>query len=168
MKAALDALSTRHKVVLALIGCLLVGSVLYHNHPHMDGLQEELRTRAPLLFKVFLLGEAIYFLGMLLMALGLGKSLGRNLASWPGKLKEMMSSAHSTGLANAHAFWIGFGCNVVGSVTFASLGLYVAVKLLPGGALTLVPACLVDLAFSLAVRLAFFKRFRGPQAQGTG
>jgi hypothetical protein len=162
MKAALDGLSSRQKVALLILVCLVVGSVLYHNHPNMDDLQEQLRTRAPVMFKIFILGEGVYFSGMVMMALGLGTSLGSNLATWPGKLKDMMMSENHGGLANAKVFWLGFACNVLGSLTFASMGLYVAARILPGGALTLVPASLVDIAFSLAMRYAFYKRFSRP------
>lgn len=163
MKAALDALSRRQKLALLVLVSLIVVSVLYHNHPSLDGLQEQLETRAPMLFKLFLTGEAVYFFGMILMALGLGTSLGPNLATWPGKLKAIMTSADPEGLAHAGVFWAGFACNVLGSLTFSVIGLYVAARILPGGALTLVPACLVDIAFSLAVRFAFYKRFRKPR-----
>lgn len=158
MKAAIDKLSTAQKIALLCIVALLVGSILYHNHPNMDDLQQQLETKAPTLFKLFLAGEAIYFAGMILMAVGLGKSLGSNLLTWPGKLKEMMS-AENTGLASAKIFWLGFACNVLGSLTFGAIGLYVAAKIIPGGSETLIPASIVDMTFSLFVRFAFYRRF---------
>lgn len=154
----MNTLSKREKLLLLFLLVLLVGSVLYHNHPRMDGLQAQLETKAPALFKLFSLGEAVYFAGMILMALGLGKSLGGNLLTWPGKLRDIMTSTGQP-LANARLFWFGFACNVVGSMTFASIGLYVAAEILPSGSRTLIPACLIDMAFTLAVRYAFYRRF---------
>ena len=160
----MSSISKREKLLILILVALLVGSVIYHNRPSMDGLQEQLETKAPTLFKLFTVGEAVYFGGMILMALGLGKSLGGNLLSWPGKLKEMMKSEGQP-LANAGLFWFGFTCNVLGSLTFGGIGLYVAAEILPGGMKTLVPASLIDMTFSLAVRFAFYRRFsRAPQA----
>ncbi len=163
MKAGLDSLSSRQKLVLILLAALIVGSVLCHNHPRMDGLQAELESKAPALFKLFIVGEAIYFAGMVLMAVGLGTSLGPNITTWPAKLKEMMSSEGQT-LANARAFWLGFLCNVLGSMTFGGIGIYVAAEILPSGAATLIPAAMVDMGFSLFVRYAFYRRFSRPRA----
>lgn len=164
MSKALSSLTSREKILIAGLLALVVGSVLYHNHPHMDGLQEQLETKAPVLFKLFVIGEGVYFGGMVMMALGLGKSLGPNLATWPGKLKEMMES-RGQALANAKIFWFGFVCNVIGSLTFGAIGLYVAAEILPGGSKTLIPASMVDMGFSLFARLAFYRRFRtSPEA----
>lgn len=147
-------------MLIGILLALLVGSLVYHNHPSMDGLEQQLKSKAPTLFKLFTIGEAVYFGGMILMALGLGKSLGGNLLSWPGKLKEIMQSQGQP-LANAGLFWFGFVCNVLGSLTFGGIGLYVAAAILPGGMKTLVPASLTDMTFSLAVRFAFYRRFNG-------
>lgn len=137
---------------------LLLASIVYHNHPQMNGLQEELKSKAPTMFKLFLAGEAVYFAGMVLMAAGLGASLGAKPWLWKSKLQSMLS-AESPGLAKAKLFWAGFACNVIGSLTFGLIGLYVASQVLPGGAKTLVPASLVDICFSLFVRAVFFRRF---------
>lgn len=159
----MNSLSKLQKLLLLFLVAVVLGSVMYHNHPSMDGLQAQLETKAPALFKLFTLGEAVYFGGMILMALGLGKSLGSNLLVWPGKLKEIMTS-DAQPLSNARLFWFGFICNVVGSLTFAGIGLYVAAEILPGGSKTLIPASLVDMAFTLAVRFAFYRRFsRAPR-----
>jgi hypothetical protein len=158
VKAVLNALSTKQKVALLIIVALVVGSILYHVHPNMDGLQEQLESKAPTLFKLFLMGEAIYFAGMIMMAVGLGKSLGPNLLTWGGKLKEMMSAENQI-LASAKFFWVGFACNVIGSLTFGLIGLYVAAEILPSGSKTLIPASMMDMSFSLFVRLAFYRRF---------
>ena len=147
-------------MLIGVLLALLVGSLAYHNHPSMSGLEQQLKSKAPTLFKLFTIGEVVYFGGMILMALGLGKSLGGNLLSWPGKLKEMMQSQGQP-LANARLFWFGFACNVLGSLTFGGIGLYVAAEILPGGMKTLVPASLTDMTFSLAVRFAFYRRFNG-------
>lgn len=152
-------LSAREKALLLLVVVLVAASVLYHNHPNMDGLQEQLRTKAPTLFKIFLGGEAIYFGGMVMMAAGLGASLGANPLTWGSKLKALLS-ASSPGLARGGLFWVGFACNVVGSLTFGLIGLYVAAEILPNGSKTLVPASAVDIAFSLLVRYVFYRRFR--------
>ncbi len=132
----------------------------------MNGLQGELQTKAPALFRLFLVGEGIYFAGMLLMATGLGASLGPNPLAWPSKFRVLMS-AESPGLAKAKLFWLGFLMNAFGSLTFASIGLYVAITLLPHGAPTLIPASLMDLAFSLFVRYGFYRKFSSPGVRST-
>ncbi len=159
MKEQFEKLSPREKLLLLLMLGLLVASVLYHNHPHMDGLQEQLRSKAPALFKLFVVGEGVYFSGMLLMAAGLGASLGPNPLLWAGKLKELLSAA-SPGLARGGLFWLGFACNVIGSLTFGLIGIYVAAEILPNGSKTLIPASIVDIGFSLLVRYLFYRRFR--------
>ncbi len=128
----------------------------------MDGLQEELRNKAPNLFRVFVVGEGIYFTGMFLMATGLGASLGPNPLLWGKKVKEMMSAATPTP-SRGRLFWVGFLMNALGSLTFGSLGIYAAATLLPHGARTLIPAALADLAFSLVVRLGFYRKLSKAQ-----
>lgn len=154
------------KIVLIALAGLVVASVLYHNHPDMNALQEQLRTRAPAMFKLFLAGEAVYFAGMILMATGLGTSLGPNPLTWKSKVQQMLS-AEGPGLTRAKLFWVGFACNVLGSLTFGVIGLYVAAEILPGGAATLVPAAFVDMAFALLVRYAIYRRFAGKK-NGSG
>ena len=151
------SLSQREKIGLLVVACLIGGSVLMHNHPNMDVVQGQLKLKAPGMFRFFMTGEAVYFVGMLLMAMGLGGSLGPNPLKWGARLHELMNVA-SPGLVNARLFWLGFACNVYGSITFGGICLYVALEIIPGGARTLVPAALVDLAFSLFVRYAIYRR----------
>lgn len=139
---------------------IVILSILSHHHPSMDGLQEELRQKAPALFRIFVLGEGVYFAGMLVMAAGLGASLGRNPLRW-GQQMKMLLSATSPSLSKARLFWVGFAMNVIGSLTFAGLGIYAALTILPHGASTLVPAALVDLTFSLSVRFGLYRRLSG-------
>ena len=148
------------KAGLVVLLLLVVASLALHHHPSMDGLQEELKTKAPALFRIFVLGEAVYFLGMFGMAAGLGASLGANPLRWAARFRELMGAATPT-LAKARLFWVGFVLNALGSLTFASLGLYTAATILPHGSRTLVPAALVDLGFSLAVRFGFYRKFSG-------
>jgi hypothetical protein len=152
------ALSRAQKAGLLTIAALLIASLLMHNHPSMDGLHDQLKAKAPTLFKLFVLGEGVYFLGMILMTLGLGASLGPNPLTWTGKLRELMA-APAPNLARARLFWLGFLANAAGSTTFAVLGIYVALRILPGGTWTLGLAASIDLGFSLLVRLAFYRRF---------
>lgn len=139
---------------------IVILSLVSHHHPSMDGLQEELRQKAPALFRIFVLGEGVYFAGMLVMAAGLGASLGRNPLRWGQQMKTLLS-ATSPSLSKARLFWAGFAMNVVGSLTFAALGIYAALTILPHGASTLVPAALIDLTFSLSVRFALYQRLSG-------
>lgn len=125
----------------------------------MEGLQQQLASQAPQLFRLFLTGEAVYFAGMVVMALGLGAKLGRNPLLW-GATLQSLASRETDGSSQSGVFWLGFLANVVGSLTLGFVGLYAALFVLPGGSPWLVPASLVDMGFALVTRWVFFRRFR--------
>lgn len=147
----------RNLAFLLVLG-LIVASVIAHVHPSMGNLHDELKTKAPAVFKMFIAGESIYFSGMILMALGMGTSLGLNPLGWAEKFRSLKATDGSK-MVYAKLFWFGLALNAVGAVTFSAIGIYVAFAILPHGSWTLVPAAIIDIGFSFFARAAIYKRF---------
>lgn len=147
-----------HNFAFLLVLVLVLASVIVHAHPSMGSLHDELEAKAPVLFKIFIAGEGVYFGGMFLMALGMGTSLGLNPLVWAEKFRSL-KAAGSSKLTYAKLFWVGLFFNAVGATTFSAIGIYVALVILPHGSWTLVPAAMIDIGFSLFARVVIYKRF---------